>query len=333
MPITATPVDTPTPLPPGGDPVALCEAPPVPQLSPDASCGVFVKPLDLSAENGCFFNCDEVFANIRVLPTIRQGTLVEWELHPNFRDAGPYEFQLQFGRTGDNDADDWAPVGASAFNVFMMIDDEQRVYGKTNWAHYRICLTTPLAQYFSRPVSSLGDLSFTDRRIFTTMLKAQMQMMRHMSGSGSRAGSLLKRRLFGTPCDCLDKLTREVTDAECPLCYGTSFAGGYYDPIDCIYAAMHPNMSHNNLDGGRARGTIDEGLVVAARMLAVPQLFEEDVWVDPKNDNRWYLHKIQNAVEWRGVAIAVDVELRLAPYTDPIYEVDVPNLLPSELVV
>lgn len=326
MPVIATPVVSPSTspsAPESGDGTIVCDS--------GGASGVFVRDVNLSPSASCYFDCTEVFVNIQVTPTIKQGTLVEWELHPNFRDPGPYEYQLQFSRVGSNSADDWEPVGGTAENVFFMIDDVQRVYGKTNWAHYRICLNTPIAQYFSKPISSLGALSFKDRRILAELKRAQVTMFRSQTGTGGVAGALLKRRLAGDPCSCLDPLTKEVTDAECTNCYGTGFAGGYYSPVGCVYAALERTTSHNNLDGGRVRGTVEEGLIVQARMLAVPQLFEEDLWINPKSDARWYLHQIQNEVEWRGIPVAVKVQLRLAPFTDPVYDIEVPDLLPTAL--
>jgi hypothetical protein len=293
----------------------------------------FVRGAALSAANNCYYDCPEVFINVRSMPTIKQGTLIEWDLHPNFRDPGPYEYQLQFGRTGNHDADDWTPVGGTANDVFFLIDDEQRVFGKTNWAHYRICLTTATAQYFSKPIPSSGSLPFADRAKISEIIRAELTMFRTQTGTGGAPGALLKRKLFGTRCDCVDDMTEEITNPDCELCYGTGFAGGYYEPVNCTYAALDPNRTHNNRDGGRARGTVDEGLVVAARMIAVPQLFEEDVWVDPSNDNRWYIHEIRSLVEWRGTPVVISAELRFAPFSDPIYSISVPALLPEKLAL
>lgn len=325
MPVIGTPVDI------ADDPALVPgQAIDVPALTGEATGGVVVKPTVISGED-CIFNCDQVFANVRVTPTITRGSLIEWESHPSFTDPGPYDYQLQFGRTGSNDSDDWVPVGATAANATFLVDDTMRLFGKTNWAHYRICLRTPLATYFSRPVNALGILNFRDRRIFMEILRAQQLYLKKSEGT---EGFLLKRRLFGAKCDndCVDHITQEVTNPQCPNCFGSGFIGGYFDPIPCIYAALGLNASHNNLDDGEARGTVNDELRVAARMLAVPQLFENDVWVDKKNDHRWYVHKIQHIAELKGIPIAARVELRFAVFTDPVYSIDIDALLPEALL-
>lgn len=328
MAVIGTPVGLAEPLPAvPGQGQGACE---VPALTGSSTGGSVVKPTDIGGDQ-CFFNCDQVFANTRVTPTIKRGSLVEFELHPSFTDPGPYEYQLQFGRTGSNDSDDWIIVGTTAFDVSFLVDDTIRVYGKTSWTHYRVCLRTAAATYFSRPVDALGILGFADRRIFHELLRAQQLYLKKSDGV---EGFLLKRRLFGQVCDqdCVDFLTGEVTNSQCPACFGSGFVGGYFSPIPCVYAALERKISHNDLDGGKSRGTVDDALRVKARMLAIPQMFENDVWVDKKNDHRWYIHQIEHASEYRGIPVAANVELRFAPFTDPIYDLEIDALLPEELL-
>jgi hypothetical protein len=267
-------------------------------------------------------SCEDVFSEVIVLPTIAFGTRVQWTLHPQLRDPGPYEFALEWGRTGLPDADDWEQIGDSAYNVFFMVDDEQRVYGKTNWTHYRVRMTTPLATYYSRPTPADSTLSFSDRARWAAMVRAQQKLLRMEHGVN---GYLLKRKLFGEPCpeNCVDELTQEITNPQCPTCHGTGFLNGYFEPVDCVYAALSQKVSRNELDGGKARGTTDDMLRVKATILAVPQLFSYDVWVDHAKDARWFIHTIQNKAEYKGVAIVYEVELRLAPYSHHIYDIEI----------
>lgn len=144
------------------------------------------------------------------------------------------------------------------------------------------------------------------------------------------SGFLLKRRLLAKPCvTCRDYLTEDTTDPNCPDCFGSGSTDGYFDPIPCVYAALDPKATYNNIT--HARGTADDRLRTRAKMLAIPQLFSQDVWVDGNNDNRWYIHDVQNIVEWRGVPVLLSVELRLAVYSDVIYKLTIPDELPDPL--
>lgn len=338
MPVILTPVDTLLPEEPQWLPPCDIE-PGSPVDSPTTEDTAYVRDMVVSRPGSRSEECDphyavtssQVFTNLRALPTIRFGTLIQWDFHPDFPDPGPYTFQLQHSPSGTNQGDDWEDIGSTASNTFFLIDDEQRVYGKTQWTYYRIKMTTPAAEYTSEPVSSRGDLTFGDRAIFVNMLRAHR---RYLVGSDGACGALLRRRNTGTKCpDCLDELTGEVRQAECETCYGTGYVSGYYDPVGGVYAAVGLQQSHNNQDThqGGTRGTIDDGKKAFARMLAVPQLFEGDIWIDQKNDYRYAVHTIKQNSAWRGLPVSYQVELRLIPFSDIIYSIDVPQHWPDEL--
>ena len=86
-----------------------------------------------------------VFDRVFVSYLIAGGTLVQWTLLNTFFDPLPYEFTLQFGRTSSNESNDWEDVGMPVQNAFFAMDMEQRLYGKTNWAFYRVKLITPMS--------------------------------------------------------------------------------------------------------------------------------------------------------------------------------------------
>lgn len=272
----------------------------------------------MSQNNPCPPDCDSVFARVRVNHVIVGGTRVEWELVPDFYDPQPYQFQLQVGRTGNPNADDWEQVGSVMVDSTYAVDDEQRVWGKTNWTHYRICLQTPLGLYFSDPIGGLGILSRRDWRLAREITRKERLRNRY----AALDGYLLKRKLYGENCpDCRDFQTNEIRNPDCDTCYGTGFVNGYFAPVTCVYADPRPESRHSDLDVN-VRGSIDD-IVVPARMLGCPQLHEEDIWVNKKTDERWYVHEIKHVAEIRGIPLVVSAELRLAPFSDQIYEIEV----------
>ena len=207
-----------------------------------------------------------------------------------------------------------------------MVDDQKRIHGKTQWTHYRICLRTQDGQIFlSQPETALGGLTRRDWRIAREITRQERQRFRY----AAQDGYLLKRKVVGTFCpDCRDHQTGEVLDPDCSTCFGTGFVDGYFPPMPCVFADLQPTVRHEELDGGQARGTIND-IVVQARMLGVPHLNEEDIWVARKQDLRWYIHRVQNISEIRGVAIVVQTELRLIPFSELIYTIDIPGQLAS----
>ena len=272
--------------------------------------------------------CEEVFERVHVMPRVAGGTRVEWSLFSDFTDPAPHTFQLEVGATGSNLSDDWQAVGLPAEDAFFLVDDTQRVYGKTQWTHYRVKLTTSEGVYYSQPQDTSGHLGRRDWRIAREVLRRELLMLRKYTG---RRGYLLKMRYTGTPCPrCLDYQTDEVRDQDCPVCLGTGKISGYYAPIPCVYAAVHPISGEDHLDPAQARGMVND-VHTKGRMLAVPQMLHRDVWIDRDSDSRWKIHRVENICEIRGVALVCEVDLRLIPFSDPLYQLAMPDQVPEDV--
>lgn len=271
----------------------------------------------------CAAVCPNVFDRILISHVIRGGTKVTWELRQEFVDPGPLTFQLQTAAIAGTDPAAWEDVGLAVENQYCAIDPEQRVWGKTQYTHYRVKLTTPLGVYYSDPVLGLGVLDRRSWRLAREIVRQNKVAFR--IGPGGQRGYLLKRRWTGQRCSvCTDLQTSESRDAYCATCYGTGFVCGYYYPMSCVWAELSPRSRHIELDASQARGTVHD-VVVQARMLAVDLLSEEDIWVSDKTDDRYYVHAVQSIAELRGVPLVSQVELRPIPYTSPVYTIQIPR--------
>lgn len=270
-------------------------------------------------------SCDPVFDRVVVSHIINGPTRILWELLPEFTDPGPLEFQLQAGTTNNNDADDWADVGLPVTDQYSATDDEQRVWGKTNFTHYRVVLTTSVGTYVSAPESGMGVLDRRSWRLARDMVRSKRKAMR--VGDAGQRGYLLKRRWTGQDCPtCLDYQTKEVRNPQCPDCYGTGKKCGYYYPMSCVWAELAPRAHRTELDGGQGRGTIND-IKVQSSMLMVDLLSEDDIWVADRTDDRYFIHNVQHIEEMRGVPILANVELRLVPFTHIAYSIPIPDQL------
>ena len=267
--------------------------------------------------------CPNVFDRVTVSHVIRGGSKVMWQLLQEFVDPGPLVFQLQVGTNADANSGAWENVGLPFENQFCAIDPDQRVWGKTQYTHYRVKLTTPLGTYYSDPVGGMGVLDRRSWRMAREIIRQNRLAFR--MGPGGQQGYLLKRRWTGQRCPvCTDLQTSEPRDAYCPTCYGTGFKCGYYYPMSCVWAEMSPKTRHVELDAGQSRGTIND-IVVQARMIATDLLTDEDVWVSEKTDDRYYIHSVTNIAEMRGVPLVSQVEMRPIAYTSPIYTIQIPR--------
>lgn len=268
--------------------------------------------------------CRSVFDRVIVNRAMKTLTLVSWELLPTFLDPLPYTFQLQVGNTAGNDSNDWVGVGLPVMNTNMALDGESRVEGKTRWTHYRVVLTTSQGTYISDPVGAMGTLDFRDWRIAQEIIRKQLLDYR----LSAQECILLKRRVTGQRCKlCLDTQTWEVQNPDCPSCWGTGYECGYLWPVHChIWAKMSPRSHRTELDSGQSRGTVAD-LVVRTQMLMLHPLFEDDIVVVKRTDDRYFVHRIQHTAEIRGVPILGEVELRPIAYSSVIYNIEIPQQL------
>jgi hypothetical protein len=270
-------------------------------------------------------SCDTVFDRVVVSHLVRGMTRIMWELLDTFTDPAPLVFQLQVGTTSNPDADDWTDVGLPVENVYFAHDPEQRVWGKTNWTHYRVKLTTSQGTYYSLPTGGMGVLDRRSWRLAREIVR--QRLLGYRFGPGGQDGYLLKRRWTGADCPtCLDPMTREVRDPNCPDCYGTGKRCGYYYPMACVWAEVQPKYRRTELDGGQARGTIQD-VVLTAEMLGSHLLSEGDIWVSRQTDDRYYVHNVQHTAEMRGVPLVAQVQLRPVPFTSVVYTIQIPDQL------
>lgn len=241
-----------------------------------------------------------------------------WQLEPSFHEPGPHVFQLQFGRTGNQNAHDWVNVGLPLEDAFYATDDAQRDFGKILTAHYRVALTTGTSTYVSLPTSCIGQLPEKDWLEAREIMRKER--LRHSIVSPE--GVLLRRFRYGTRCTkCLDFLTEDITNSECPECNGTGFVIGYHPPVPCQCYDLSPLSIDESQN--EEQGTVQEegdGTLVKARVIGFPMLQKLDVWVNCSSDERWIIHRVTRGACVRNVPVVLDVEMRLAPFTHQVYK-------------
>jgi hypothetical protein len=284
--------------------------------------------IDANCPPDCPPECESVFDRVVVSYLVKGGTRVMWELLDTFTAPNPLTFQLQVGSTLNPNADDWEDVGLPVVNQYYAIDPEQRVWGKLNYAAYRVQVTTADAQvFYSAPTGGMGILKRREWRLARDIVRSRLVYYRREPGSNAQMGYLLKRRWQGPKCPtCLDLQTQESRNPDCPDCYGTGFQCGYFYPMSCVWASLDPKTYRTQLDGGQGRGTIDD-IIVKADMIMVALMSEGDVWVNHKTDDRYYIHKVQHTAEMRGVPLTAAIEMRPIPFSSSIYGIEIPEQL------
>jgi hypothetical protein len=273
------------------------------------------------------------FERVLVDHLVQGQTRVTWTLARGFCDPDPWLLKLQWGHTGGADADDWADVADFVPDVGVLVDPESRDDLGVAWRiHYRVVLRTPRGDYTSRPTPILTTAD--TRRWLQARAIVRRERLR-MDQADVARGWLLKRKREGPRPDqnkptqaVTSFLTGEVVRGQDRRTVGTEFTGGYYAPIP-FRVDFRPAGTHEERDGAKARGTVDDrALMQYGRVLLDPPLAEGDVFVAEGSDERFYIHDVTvNALQGR-IPLTADVNLRLAPRSDVIYTLPVPDVDP-----
>lgn len=272
-----------------------------------------------------------VFKRISIENKI-SGTLIQWELERQFFDLAPYSFYVYVGR---NLTEEFTLLNSSPIvNSLGAIvsDNTQRLWGKDEQLFYKVKLVTNDGEYWSEPQPTATALSRRDWLLGRTISFNEYLWHRKFGGN---KGWLLKRKRFGEKCPgkpkpgkpgqfipCRDWDTDDVIDSNCPTCLGTGIEGGYYAPIE-MYAVITQRASSSK--NREPAGTTDQ-VVIEGRVLAYYSPTTYDVWIDEVSGRRFFVNSIKNLAEIRGVPLVCGIEMRLAPFTDPIYSFDISDL-------
>jgi len=264
------------------------------------------------------------FRRVSVDHMVRGVTRVWWQLEPDFKQPGPYVFQLQFGKTGLRNANDWVNIGPPVTNGFLAYDPAWHDSGYDLMSHYRVTLTTPDDTYVSQTASCFGELNEHDWALSREIIRKEQVRNKLVA----TPGYLVKPMRFGEPCPrCRDQLTQEVTDSDCSVCQGTGFRVGYHPPLEMQCWDLSPQTVTEQVDA-QLKGSTRDNPYVTARVIGFPALNKSDVWVNAASDERWLVESIQIIAALRNVPLVYNVQLGLMPFSSSIYALDVTGAPP-----
>lgn len=259
-----------------------------------------------------------VFRRVVVDNRVAGGTVVRWDLDPDFADDGPYTFQLQVSRSGT--AADWADAGPPAVDPPYLTDAEQRSWGVGEVVQYRVLLTSTLGTYASPAARPATVLPEADWLIVQELTRKERLRQAGLAGT---PGLLYKARRYGTRCRCVNPDTRERHDSACETCFGTAWVGGYHDPVRCTFGELPPSESRLETAHVEGRGTVED-TVLKVRLDPGTWVAQDDLWVSDGDDARYKVHRVWEAVRHRGVVVLEAAEFRRLPRRDVAYRVPLP---------
>lgn len=244
---------------------------------------------------------------------------VTWEFDRQMTDPDPYIFQLQASMSGTPGTDDWDDVGPPVRDAMFLLDPAKRLYGMSSVLHYRVILVTPCGTYTSPAVAAEGLLDRQGWLLVQEVLRKELLILR---GLLRQEGYLLKAKRYGTPCACVDPQSREILESACLTCFGTGIVGGYFAAVPAVFANMDPITTRERQAYNEGLGTV-RPTTTRGRFAATVPVVQRDAWAAFGSDDRYYVHTVGVAADWRGVPVVNQVELRLAPRSDVLYKVPI----------
>lgn len=285
-----------------------------PTLLPSGAPSVIFDPRDRGK-----MEC-AVFKRIQIVTYPLGGTLIAWELQPDFRKPGPFHFFVDVGRAGTTE---WVTLNSNpVVDGCLFIDFKQRHYDHLADFYYRIRLLLPndsCAVHLSQPQQANGFLSKRDWLLARDIVRREYLYQKKRTNVTNK-GYLLKRRRWGQTCkSCVDQDTGEIS-GQCADCFGTGFTGGYFPAIDFTVTSPADWSREFKLD---ETAGMTNPVVRMGRAVAYPWLDTNDVFIRRTSGERYFVNKITTLAEVGGVPIVVSPEIRLAPVTDVIYTIPV----------
>lgn len=267
-----------------------------------------------------------VFKRIQTVVQPLGGNMIAWELFDGFQAPGPYHFYIDFGHSG---TDEWEVLNQQpVIDACAYYDLQQRHWDHFIDFYYRIRLVLPslvnpdgsCVVHVSHPQQANGALAKRDWLVMREICRKEYLLQRKRTNVNN-VGWILKRRRWGTSCNkCKEYDTLEVQKTSCDQCFGTGFTGGYFRGIDFRITMDAPWGREFKRDEtvSMTNNTQRKG-----RVVAYPYLDTNDIYVRKDTGDRYFVNALETIAEVSGVPIVLIVEIRLAPVTDPIYNVPV----------
>jgi len=250
----------------------------------------------------------------------RGGTQICWGLSQNAFPKGPLHFYVDFGRPA---TDTWVALNKEPIvDDCCFVDPCQRSWEMLNDAYYRVRMIQPSVPGApvtkSMPVRANGRL---DKKDWLKAREIVRKEYLNFKVSGTD-GFLIKRKKFGVACPrCLEFDTREVTDSDCPICYGVGIVGGYYPGV--MYPVILNAQWNRKINAGNPPKGTSSDITKPARVVLYPAIDTKDIWVRADNDERYIVDSYTVVASYRGLPLVAMATLKLAPTTDIVYSVPI----------
>lgn len=268
----------------------------------------------------------------KITPLVPDRVFIQWDLLDP-AEHGVYSFILE--RAGSSEGP-WETCLTSA-NTYYYIDDFRNqpgynptetvnTYSTQRELYYRVKVIPPSGDQnmvVSAPHSLWPEIAYMASGLRRRLQYDEDIIFRRVNGVRL---VLLKRRRWGERCQtCYDPETKATTWEACPECYGTTFKGGYWNPV-VVWGRIAP--PHNVSPQFTGHGDVAEGIRHQVTILDVPLLQDRDLIIETELNHRHIVERktqtelrrrtvhqqlVTELLDRGSVEYAIPVDLRVIP--------------------
>lgn len=205
---------------------------------------------------------------VTVFPQWYKQVSLEWTIPP---DWGACTFHVYFWPGGDSG---YERLTTNALTTPFFRDPTSREYSKFHNGYYvvEVLVASPAQIKRSAPASW-----HPKRREKLEIMASEIQRREYMllSKFAGVKTFLFRRKLYGLRCHrCWSTVTEKVTDDHCPVCLGTSFEGGYFDPIP-VFVQYDPTPNEKT----RSYFGTFEANQIGGWTISIPEVSPDDILI------------------------------------------------------
>lgn len=245
----------------------------------------------------------------RTIPLYPSAVFIQWDVTPT--ESG--DFYIDVARAG-SPAGPWEEVASGLKNAYNFVDDKFNLppapttvtngrepvdlFSLSRDVYYQVTITPPSGDanlFVSPPTPVEPGLDKRTRLLKRKLLRDIAVGFRRLNGIPL---AILKRKRWGPRCPtCWDPVIRETVLEHCAACFGTSFLGGYWAPVQVMGRREAAAVQTQLTAHGESDVKYDDFLI-----LDYPHVEYKDVIVDLRRNDRYEVQRTA-ATELKSVVV------------------------------
>jgi len=210
--------------------------------------------------------------SLRILGYLPAGLIVTWEIEETSEDLSDFTFTVM--RSGGPEGP-FEPVSPPLQNTNTFFDQTGSQSERRRRFYYKIKVNKiePPTKENLQPTDGVTLVAPPDLIATELAFRKDLELSVH----GGRRIVIFPSKNSGQRCACFDDTRGRATRSECPTCFGSQFAGGFWKPISVYARITESSPSSGPAPSGKS-GMLEIG--------AYPLLSKGDLIVEAEG-NRW----------------------------------------------